>query len=292
MPRVDIQRPNPVKRKTGGSVIDRISPIQFDEDEGIKMLVYGQSGSGKTTFWATFPGKILVAVCSGGNRTGELRSVNTAEYRKKIDSVVVQSIADMRDIVDHAADSSNGYKTLVLDHVSGLQDLALKEILGIDELPAQKSWGLASQQQYGQCTMQCKEALRAMLNLPINVVIIGQERTSRGDDESGGSYSELLRPTVGVATTPSLAGWLNPACDYVVQTFKRPVMVRKTTKVGDKSVVTESRGKGVEYCLRCEPHDVYATKFRVPRGLPMPDVIVDPSYDKVIRVIRGESPTK
>lgn len=288
MPKVEVERRVPVKpRRSGGSVIDRIAPISFEDDDGIKMLVYGQSGSGKTTFWATFPGKILCAVCSGGNRTGELRSVNTPEYRKKISSVVLQSVAEAKEIVDHAGDPENGYKTLVLDHVSGLQDMALKEILGIDELPAQKSWGLASQQQYGQCTMQCKEILRAMLNLSINVVIIGQERTSRSDDETGGSYSELLRPTVGVATTPSLAGWLNPACDYVVQMFKRPVMVRKTTKIGDKAVTTETRGKGVEYCLRCEPHDVYATKFRVPRGREIPDVIVDPSYDKVIKYIQG-----
>ena len=84
-----------------------------------------------------------------------------------------------------------------------------------------------------------------------------------------------------------LTGWLNPACDYVVQTFKRPRMEKKTISInGVKNVITE-RGKGVEYCLRCEPHEVYMTKFRLPKGTKLPDVLVDPDYDKVLKVIQG-----
>ena len=114
------------------SVIDRITPIQFDQDEGIKMLLYGESGTGKTTFWATFPGPILSIVCSGGNRAGELRSLND-EARKKVRTVTLQSSSEMKELVEHA--EGGGYKTIVLDHASGLQDLVLKELLGLDELP-------------------------------------------------------------------------------------------------------------------------------------------------------------
>lgn len=246
------------------------------------MLLYGQSGTGKTTFWATFPGPVMCLVCSGGNKPGELRSIDTPEYRQKITPVIVESSDELKNVLEKEA---AGYATVVLDHATGLADLILKEVLGILELPAQKGWGLASQQQYGQVSLQAKEYLRAMLNLPGNVVIVAQERVFGGGEEQ---QSDVLRPTVGAALTPSLVGWLNPACDYVVQTYKRPKTKEVTTQVGNKSVTTRQRDKGVDYCLRTEPHDTYTTKFRIPRGIPLPECIVDPTYDKMMSLIRGE----
>lgn len=254
----------------------------WDLIDTVRLLVYGQSGTGKTTFWATFPGPILALICSGGNKPGELRSINTPEHREKISPRIVTDSGQLKELLVEARD----YATVVLDHVSGLQDLTLKEILGLSELPAQKGWGMASQQQYGASTLQCKEHLRSMLNLPGNIVIVGQERTFGGRDE--GIDPDLVKPTVGAAVSPSLANWLNPACDYVVQTFKRPKMIHTRSKVGNKEVVTAQRGKGVEFCLRTEQHDTYMTKFRVPLGRPLPDVIVDPTYDKIMEILQAD----
>lgn len=254
----------------------------WDSTDHVRMLLYGASGTGKTTLWATFPGPILALVCSGGSRPGEMRSINTPEYRKKINPLIVRDTAAFGGLLEDAG----RYKTVVLDHASGLSDLVLKEILGLDAIPAQKSWGLASQQQYGQLALRCKEMFRALLNLPAHVVIVAQERTFGGGDDAGAS--DVITPTVGPALTPSLAGWLTPACDYVVQTFKRPVLETRTLTVAGKEVEQKVRGKGVEYCLRCEPHDVFMTKFRVPLGHAIPDVIVNPTFGKINAVIRGK----
>lgn len=250
--------------------------------DSVRILVYGTSGSGKTTLASTFPEPILWLICSGGNKPGELKSIDTPENRKRITPRIIKSTDQLK---GYLADSDR-YATKVLDHASGLSDLILKEILKLDELPAQLSWGLASQQQYGQLALQCKEYFRALLNLPGNIVILAQERTFGGKED--GMSSDIIQPTIGASLTPSVTGWLNPACDYVVQTFKRPRMVTKTSKIGGKDVASTVRGKGVDYCLRCEPHDVYMTKFRIPKGLPLPDVIVDPSYQKIQEAIRGE----
>jgi hypothetical protein len=43
-----------------------------------------------------------------------------------------------------------------------------------------------------------------------------------------------------------------------------------------------------EYCLRTAVDGVYMTKFRAVKGRPVPPVIVDPSYEKIMQVIRGE----
>lgn len=265
------------------SVIDRITPIQFDQDEGIKMLLYGESGTGKTTFWATFPGPILSIVCSGGNRAGELRSLND-EARKKVRTVTLQSSSEMKELVEHA--EGGGYKTIVLDHASGLQDLVLKELLGLDELPVQKSFGLASQQTYGQCTQMVKEYCRAMLNLSCNVVIVAQQRTFGGKDE--GLDPELIKPTVNAGLVPSMVSWLNSSCDYCVNTFIQAKYAEKTQTVAGKSVTTRVKEKGVEFALRTGKHEVYYTKFRLPLGSVLPDQVVNPTYEKVISLIKGK----
>lgn len=282
MPTVSKQSPTKLVKKKTGSVIDRISDVSFDDDQSMHILLYGKSGSGKTVLWSSFPGKILSIVCSGSKRSGELKSVSAVD-RKKIKTVTLESTSEMQAIVDHVMESGE-YKTVVLDHASGLQDLTLKEILGLEKLPEQASWGMATQQQYGTSTSMCKEIIRALLNLPINVVIIAQEREF-GGGENG--ESDIQTPTTGAALTPSLAGWLYPACDFVCQTFIRPKMVENKTKIGDKVITSLVRGTGVEFCLRTAPHDRFVTKFRLPRGTFLPESLVNADYNAIASLIKG-----
>lgn len=285
MPSVSKQRATKKKKSTvkkRGGILDKIQPIGFDDDEGISINIYGKSGSGKTTLWATFPAPILCLIVSGGKRSGELRSVDTPENRKRIKSIHIEKTSDLTDIIKHQEETGE-FATIVLDHASGLQDLKLKEILDIDELPAQMGWGIASQQDWGQCALQMKESLRALLNLKCNRVIIAQEREFSNNSDT----DSIIAPYVGSALTPSVAAWLEPACDYVVQTFKRAKMITTTKKVGGKTLKITERGKGVEYCLRVGPDEVYNTKFRVPGGVGE-DVIIDPTYNKIENLIKGK----
>lgn len=284
MPNVEKQTAKPTrrKRKRGGSVIDRIAPIGFDGNDGIKINLYGRSGTGKTTLWATFPKPILAVVCSGSSKPGELRSINTKEYRKTIKQVTIEKTDEIRELIQYQQ-AEEKFATVVLDHATGLQDTTLKEILGLDELPAQGSWGMAKQQDWGQCALQMKEMLRGLLSLDSNVVIVAQEREFNTDADG-----DLLMPFVGSALTPSVTGWLNPACDYICQTFIRQRTEDVETKVGNKTLKTKRVVKGVEYCLRTAPDPVFTTKFRLPRGTELPDVIVDPDFDQIHGLIMGQ----
>lgn len=292
MPSISPQRMNraangPAPKPTPTSV----SKSAWDLSDSIKMLLYGESASGKTTFWATFPGKIKALICSGGRQPGELRSINTAEYRAKIDPVIINSVEEFQ---AELSTLDPKYKTIVLDHASGLQDIVLKEILGLDDILHAKyrvagkgeSWSVVSQQQYGQLALQCKELLRVLLSLSVNVVIVAQQRTF-GEEK----VSDIIQPTVGAALTPSVTGWLNCAVDFIVQSYKRQRVKRTELEIDGKKSGTfiNERVRGVEYCLRTEPHDVYITKFRRPMGgKELPECVVDPTYHKVISLI-GEN---
>lgn len=266
-------------------ILSRIRTIGFDPGEGIKILIYGRSGSGKTTLWSTFPGEILSVLCSGGLKPGELRSVDTKENRRKIKEVVPKDPQEMATLLEYLS-GNHPFQTVVLDHCSGYQDLVLQTILGLQKIPVQKSFGMATREQFGQATSMCKEVFRSLLNLSCNVVFIAQERNF-GDKSEG--EAEVFQPAVGAGLMPQLTIWLNQAVDYIGQTIIRKRMRRTMVTLVEGQEPTEMIEElpGVDYCLRTQAHPVVTTKFRVPKGQTLPDYIVDPSYEKIISLIRG-----
>jgi hypothetical protein len=269
-------KPKLANRSKAVSVLDRIHPVSLSS-KGLTINLYGRSATGKTTLAATFPKPALIIGLEDGTK-----SVHNVEG---LDYVPIHGSDEISELVEHLSTSKH-FKTIILDTASMLQDLILKEILGLEELPAQKSWGMATREQYGQCALQTKERLRSLLDLSVkclmNVVIVAQEREFNTEDTS-----DVLMPFVASALSPSVVGWLNPACDYIGQTFIRQKEVIKKVKIGDK--VKERRTvDGVEYCLRTEPDPTFTTKFRLPKGTPIPDVIVDPDYDKIYALIKGK----
>lgn len=283
-----VKKQAPAGNKPAPGLEGLIQPMGFEDDAPIKLSLYGRSGTGKTTLWATFPKPILALVFSGGLGSGELRSVDTPENRGQIHVAAPTNAVQAKKLLEHLKEAG-GYATYVLDHATGLQDLVLRDIVGLAEIPVQKTWGMATQQQYGQCTLQVKEILRDLLSLPANVVIVAQERNFN----EGGDGSEMLAPVVGSALTPSLCGWLNAAVDYIGQTFIRQKEEIQTQTIGTgksaKTLNTRVKIKGVEYCLRTAPDPVYTIKFRDPsKGVNLPEVLVNPHYDKIMRLIKGE----
>jgi hypothetical protein len=275
----------PTVNKQGGrvssneSVLGRIVPVSKMDSTGIKILLYGKGKTGKSRIGATFPKPLLIIGTEDGTK-----SVSDVEG---IDFVRLEHSTEIIDL-SKMLKSSGKYKSVELDTAGGLQDLILKEVLGLDELPPQKTWGLAQQDHWMAVSMQFKEHLDLLLNLAdskgIHVVVIAHERNFV---EEGGT-SDIMVPTVGAALTPKLAGWLNTRCDYVTQTFLRQKVREVKTNVEGQVITVKEKVDGVDYCLRVGEHPVFSTGFRLPVGRVLPDVIVNASYGKIAKLIRGE----
>lgn len=271
----------PPRRGTG--VLDRIEDVVFGADDPIQFLVYGRSGTGKTTLWSKFPRPALGIICSGGTvNPGELRSIASKENLGRIKQLRLRASDELWEVIAGVRDGSLPYRTIALDHASGLQDLILKEVLGLEEIPVQKTWGLASREAYGTVAVRFKKFVTAMLDLPANLVLVAHERGFGPDATHDG---EIIQPFVGAALTPALSGWLNGSVDYIGQTFVRHRVVYKTLAGKQKRIAVQTKDK--EFCLRVGIDPTYATKFRLPPGRELPPVIVDPSYEKIKAIIEG-----
>jgi len=139
------------------------------------------------------------------------------------------------------------FATKVLDHVTSFQDMVLAEVLGLETVPEQKSWGLATQKEYGQCIMRCKTYLRDFLSTGGYRIIVAQEREFNVQED--GVDSALIQPYVGAGVSPSLLRWVNPAVDAICQTFLQAKTAVQTVEVGGEKVEMAQRTDESEYCF-------------------------------------------
>src|SRR5690606_7836569 len=86
--------------------------------------------------------------------------------------------------------------------------------------------------------------------------------------------------SVGPRLMPSVAAILNASVKVIGHTFIREVVKRNLDSIDRKTY----------FCLRLGPHPYYITKIRKPKDTKCPEYIVDPSYDKIIDIMRGKSP--
>jgi len=264
------------KTKNTGSIASKIRKVSESNSIGpLKVVVYGRSGTGKTTFSGTFPKPLLHIVCSslGLNESIPLLKLND------VYDFLLEDSSEINEITGYV--SENNIKTVVLDHVTGLQDLIFKEILNLDDIPAQKNSGMATQAQWGQLGFQMKEGLRVLFMLPVNVVVIGQEREITVDEVTG-----LLTPYVSTAVTPSVGSWLHAAADIIIHTYIKPKTMKVKTKVGNSEVEIEKPTSGYSFCAHVAPNPVFVTKVRTSDIRELPEYIENPSYESLINIIK------
>lgn len=278
MPKITKQTMAPVRKTTGDDFLDSIRPVsELNVGVGIKMLMTGPPGSGKTSLGCSAP-KPLCLIRPEQVENGNLSVKNVpgvfSPRQLTEDGQLVKLIERQQETQE--------WKSMFLDGVQFYQDLVLKRVLGLKEVPAQLSWGIATQQDWGVVTQEFKEIMRRFLQLAengTNILISGSERTINAEEGS------IVAPSIVVALAPSSAGWMNLVCDYIVTTFVRSKM-KKTMVVGDQEI-WEKDGDEIEWCARTKPTDIYLVKFRVPKGTPLPPVVVDPTWDKLYKLMQG-----
>ena len=264
----------PRKRKSA-SVFERIQPVS-ERDPYFKVVIYGHSATGKTTFASTAPKPMLIIKADD-------EGTNSVFDVEGIDEVTVYTTVELVELLK--SDHLDKYASICLDNCTSLQGMVLREILGLEELPAQLGWGIAQQQDWQQCTLQTKEMLRHLMGLSYNrhILIIAQEREFESQAEAEG-----VLPNIAPSLTPSTSYWLSSNADMTIQTFKRQKTRKERTVIKKKTIVNEVPIPGkVEYCARTGPHSVFFTKFRIPKGRELPECITDPTFDKLLDCIKG-----
>lgn len=274
MPKIEKQSNVPVKKKKVASVWDAVTPVTEHKSGGLHMSLYGRSKTGKTRLVSTFEKPVLIIGAEDGTK-----SISTV---KGVDFVRIRHSEQVGELLEGVND--RGYATVAIDTVSRLADQILMELLGLDQIPEQKSWGLATREQYMQQGTQLRVLMRLALDLEQHVVMVAHERNFNEDT----AHSDLLLPSIGSALPPQVTNWLNGAVDYICNTFIREQTITKLIKGpgGKQLKQTKPTGKA-EFCLRVGPSPTFMTGFRVPEGQELPDVLVNPTFTDLEKLVKG-----
>lgn len=255
------------KKKPESSSADiesRIRPVSEVPDHK-KVLAYGASGTGKTTFVASCPRPTLI-LDPGEKGTASIKKQADVDY------LSIEKWEDLEAIYWFLDAGNHKYKTVCIDTVTRLQDLAMAHV-NPDEGPMGKN-------KWGELSSLMKSWLVLFRDLPMHVVFCAQDRETETDMEDEGT----IMPEVGAALMPSVAKTLNAAVDVIGNTFVREY---EKTVIDPKTKATKTKTVA-EYCMRLGPHARYRTKIRVDGGGPIPRFIANPTFEKIVTIQNGE----
>lgn len=213
--------------------------------EGIKVVIYGEPKTGKTTWLKTlleddrlYP--VLLADCEGGVKS--IRSViqeieldELGKKKSKFDVVRVRSIQDLQTVYDFLfkdryEEERAYYKTIVLDSISEINDAVLSQIcnnnlIGLKAKPIIPKFG-----EYADLNIRIDKFLTALRDIEdLNVIVTALPNP---EYEQEGTNQRL------VAVKPYLTGKLK---DKLTAKFDA-VLYMKANSKGERLFITAREG--------------------------------------------------
>lgn len=303
MPTITKQNPKGNDRPNAtGSILSLAVPVERMSSASVKILIYGKNRVGKTTLACQFPKPLLLVsfepVESGGTESVKkiagVRVLKEGVHFKGPDGAVL--------LARELARGEDDYKTIVIDGATSLQDVVLRDIMGVEEKPVQMSWGTVQGDEYMRRSEKTREVLWEFLKQKRDVVILAKEKDHNPPKEerttASGKVMPDMRPKflrgmqqsswVSADLGGATAEWLQDAVDYICRLYVDEEIEEQKVKVGNTvQTVYNTTGKYVR-CLRTGYHPNYAAGSRSSEPEGFPEVIVEPTYEKILEAIRGK----
>ena len=211
------------------SILNRIkTPNELVEQQGAKLLVYGESGGGKTTLCQTAPGKTLVVSMESG-----LLSIKDAP---NLDAIEVKEAFEIEQIAELLENKTLDYDTVCLDSVTEMAEILLSQ---------EKAKSKDPRRAYGEVIEVMIKTMRRFRDLPMHVVFIAKQ--SRERDESSGMFH--YQPMMVGAKLPTQIPYFFDEV-LVLRTFDDENEEGKTvtsrwlqTKIGQNYIAKDRSGK-------------------------------------------------
>jgi len=162
--------------------IQTTSDIHVD---GIKCVVYGESGVGKTVLCSTAPEPFIISA-EGGLLSLQGHNIPYVEVR------TLQEVSDAYDFVTKS-DEAKQFKTICIDSLSELTEVCLVSIKR--QLIAESENGkIDARQAYGKVAESVGMMIRRFRDLPGRDVVLIAKQKRITDEESGISQFEPYMP--------------------------------------------------------------------------------------------------
>lgn len=137
----------------------------------IRMLLYGESGAGKTVHASTWPNPIFLDIDDG------MGSIN-----HPVDRIWIQDWETLLDAYYYLRDQDHNYRTIVIDTVNEMQKVSMAYVL--ENYPARRAYdSQPSVADYGKMIDDVTNVIRAFKSLPFNLVLLTQVKDREFDTD-------------------------------------------------------------------------------------------------------------
>lgn len=309
---------------TADSMLSRAVAVDDLVEQWQKFLIFGWNRVGKTSLAVEWPKPLLIVSFEPGT-TGGAVSVNNvpgvtflpvnsrAEAVRLAGELSVsrrsnwkwdgKSWQKLQDAKGNPVFVGDVFLTDVVDTVTSLQDLILKEIKGSGDVILQQNWGSITRDEYSQRSERCKEVMRVFGSQKCHTIFTAQEKDhSRQQEEGGSAMTRSLQ--VGSFMAADLGGatvrWLQDQCGYFgrLSVEKEMKLVRGHNTVQGKQIPFENlvaTGKRVRR-FRTILHDNFSAGFRSCNPDAIPEYLdcftPKEMYEEVQKVIAGHRSAK
>ena len=224
-------------------------------------VLWGKSGSGKTHMLSTFPKPILY-LQYGDDGTGTIEDVDG------IDVIVIEDQKHLEGLLEEAR-LDEKYATIAVDTFS----LFVNE--WIDENAVRKNKRV-TQQMWGDLKTDTEKLIKMAKTLSRYkiTVLTCHEAT----DVIEGMEDEIM-PDVRPSVSKGARTYLESMANFVIHTT---VIEKEVTK---KDGTTEVVAR---HAAHLAPNPYYWTKLQKPAHIKVPKLVANPTYDKIINLMKGE----
>lgn len=223
-------------------------------------VLWGKSFSGKTELGSTFPKPMLYL------QIGDDGS-NTIANKDGIKAIRCDSTDKLKSAVKELKRDKR-YKTVFVDTFSMITQV------WVDKNITQKKKKM-TQQAWGDLKTETEEITRLLWELSEKKIVVVS--CHEATDTIDGMEDEIL-PDVRPSVTKGARTYLEGMANYGIHTTR----LKKTG--------TDSEGNEVEiikYGAHLGANPYYWTKFQVDKSIKLPKIMINPTYNKIMKIIGG-----
>jgi hypothetical protein len=181
----------------------------MDQPPHFNMLVYGESGIGKTTLAGSADAvpemrKVLFLDIEGG-------MLSLKDTYPNVESVRIKTWADMQSVYDELYAGGHGFSTIVVDSLTEAQKMSMDKIMRklVDEhaerdadVPGIREWNINIE--------QTRKFVRSYRDLPVNTIFTALVRT----DKNQMTGAQRRKPSLSGKVSDEVAGFLDIVAYY------------------------------------------------------------------------------